>query len=66
MIGMESFVLAVLLGSLCVALGEYMLYNFIVMLAGLMHSSKTDQDFMPQLTVMIPAHNEENHIRRKL
>lgn len=47
------------------ALGEYVLYNAIMLLAGLLRSRRCGE-FTPPLTVIIPAHNEEKHIRRKL
>jgi len=63
---MGSFVLAISLGALWIALGEYVLYNAVMLVAGLLRPPKTRPDFTPRLTVIIPAHNEENHIRRKL
>jgi cellulose synthase/poly-beta-1,6-N-acetylglucosamine synthase-like glycosyltransferase len=63
---MESLLLAVSIIALGIALGEYVLYNFIVLLAGLFRSQKTQPGFTPPLTVIIPTHNEEGHIHRKL
>jgi cellulose synthase/poly-beta-1,6-N-acetylglucosamine synthase-like glycosyltransferase len=63
---MASLLLAVSLGALWVAVGEYMLYNFVMVLTGLLRPPKLDYDFTPPMTVIVPAHNEEKHIRRKL
>jgi len=63
---MPSILLTIAFIALAVALGQYVLYNLIILLAGLFGSRKTNEDFTPPLTVIIPAHNEEGHIRRKL
>jgi cellulose synthase/poly-beta-1,6-N-acetylglucosamine synthase-like glycosyltransferase len=63
---MASVLLAISTIALGIALGEYVLYNFIMLLAGLLRSPKVQPDFRPSLTVVIPVHNEEEHIRRKL
>ncbi|UCD56209.1 MAG: glycosyltransferase, partial [Candidatus Hydrogenedentota bacterium] len=63
---MASLILAISLGALWIALGEYVFYNFIILFAGLLRSTKRPQEFTPPITVIIPAHNEEKHIRRKL
>lgn len=63
---MASLILAVSLGALCVALGEYVLYNAIILLAGLTRPPGPEPGFTPRVTAVIPAHNEEGHIRRKL
>ncbi|RJP74085.1 MAG: glycosyltransferase [Candidatus Abyssobacteria bacterium SURF_17] len=63
---MASVILTICLVSLCVAVGEYVLYNLLVMLAALLRSSRPETNFTPPLTIVIPAHNEEKHIRRKL
>jgi cellulose synthase/poly-beta-1,6-N-acetylglucosamine synthase-like glycosyltransferase len=63
---MASLILAVSLGALFVALGEYVFYNAIVALAGMMRRPELDPGFTPRITAIIPAHNEEGHIRRKL
>jgi len=63
---MESFILTVALGALLISLGEYMIYNLVILLAGVVRSSRSPDSFTPPMTVIIPAHNEENHIHRKL
>lgn len=63
---MASIILTVSIIALGIALGEYVLYNLVVLLAGLRRSWKVQEDFAPPLTVVIPAHNEESHILRKL
>ncbi len=63
---MESLILTISLAALLIALGEYVLYNFIMLLARLLRSRRRGPDFTPPLTVIVPAHNEEKHIRRKL
>ena len=63
---MASFILAVSLAALWIALGEYVLYNLVVLLAGLLRSWKLDPDHTPRISVIIPAHNERHYIRRKL
>ena len=63
---MASVLLVILVITLGIALGEYVFYNLIILLAGLLRSRKTQPGFAPALTVIIPVHNEEGHIRRKL
>jgi cellulose synthase/poly-beta-1,6-N-acetylglucosamine synthase-like glycosyltransferase len=63
---MKNLILAFSVITIGIALAEYVLYNLIVLLMGVMRSSKTSADFTPQMTVIIPAHNEERHIQRKI
>jgi cellulose synthase/poly-beta-1,6-N-acetylglucosamine synthase-like glycosyltransferase len=49
-----------------IALGEYVLYNAVMLVASIMRSHAQDEGFTPPITVVIPAYNEEKHIRRKL
>ncbi|GAB4340135.1 MAG: glycosyltransferase family 2 protein [Candidatus Abyssubacteria bacterium] len=63
---MESLILAVSLVTLGVALGEYVFYNLVVAFAGLLRVPKRSFDFTPPVTVVIPAYDEEQHLRRKL
>jgi len=63
---MDSFLLAVSLGALCIAVGQYVLYNIIMVIAGALRPPNLDYGFTPPITVIIPAYNEEKHIRRKL
>lgn len=63
---MEFTLLTISTVALGIALGEYVFYNLIISLAGLLRTRKTQPGFTPPLTVIIPAHNEEGHLRRKL
>lgn len=63
---MASLILTLSLIALCIALGEYVVYNLIMLIAGLTRSPRIEKNFVPPITVVIPAHNEEKHIRRKL
>jgi len=63
---MASFILALSIGALCIALGEYVVYNLVMLIAGLARSPRIEHDFIPPMTVVVPAYNEEKHIRRKL
>ncbi|RJP24666.1 MAG: glycosyltransferase [Candidatus Abyssobacteria bacterium SURF_5] len=58
--------ITVFLLVLAAALGEYVLYNLIMLIAGLARSERKSSAFTPPLSVIIPVHNEERHIRRKL
>lgn len=63
---MASLILTISLAALLIALGEYVLYNLLMLLAGLLRSRGRGPEFTPALSVIVPAHNEEKHIRRKL
>ncbi len=63
---MEQVILIICLATLSIALGEYVLYNLVILFAGMSRSVKADRNFLPGITVIIPAHNEEKHIGRKL
>lgn len=63
---MDRIILIICIGALSISLGEYILYNLVIVLAGMLRSFKVEQDFTPGITVIIPAHNEEKHIGRKL
>ncbi len=62
----DSIILAVSIGALSIALGQYVLYNAVILVAALLRRSAPPAEFTPPITVVIPAHNEEGHIRRKL
>ncbi len=66
MIGMASITFIFAIAVLGIALAQYVLYNLVMLLAGLLGSAGVQEDFTPPLTVIIPALNEEDHIRRKL
>jgi cellulose synthase/poly-beta-1,6-N-acetylglucosamine synthase-like glycosyltransferase len=63
---MGSFILAISLVALGIALGEYVLYNLVIVFAGLLRYPRRDFDFTPPITVVIPAYNEERHLGRRL
>ncbi len=63
---MDSLILTISFVTLGIAVGEYIVYNLIVVLAGFFRRSALDRDFAPPITVIIPAYNEEKHIGRKL
>jgi cellulose synthase/poly-beta-1,6-N-acetylglucosamine synthase-like glycosyltransferase len=63
---MASIILAISFVALGIALGQYVLYNLVALLAGLFRRPAADPDFTPPVTFIIPAYNEERHIRRKL
>jgi cellulose synthase/poly-beta-1,6-N-acetylglucosamine synthase-like glycosyltransferase len=63
---MASVLLVISVITLGIALGEYVFYNLVILLAGLLRSRKVQPGFTPPITVIIPVHNEEGHIRRKL
>lgn len=63
---MASILIGISLVALWVALGEYILYNLIVLLAWLVRPVVRKEEITPPLTIIIPTHNEEKHIHRKL
>jgi cellulose synthase/poly-beta-1,6-N-acetylglucosamine synthase-like glycosyltransferase len=63
---MASILLAISTGALLLALGQYIFYNLVILLAGKFGSERVSTDFTPPITVIIPAYNEEGHIRGKL
>jgi cellulose synthase/poly-beta-1,6-N-acetylglucosamine synthase-like glycosyltransferase len=64
---MGSMILTISFIALGIALGEYVFYNLLMLVAGVKRSPRrADVDFTPPVTVIIPAYNEEKHIRQKL
>ncbi len=63
---MVTLLTAVACIFLAVAVGEYVLYNILMLISGVLRPRTIAPEYCPPLTVLIPAHNEERHIRRKL
>jgi cellulose synthase/poly-beta-1,6-N-acetylglucosamine synthase-like glycosyltransferase len=61
-----KILLTISLIAFSLALGEYVVYNLLMLVAGLRRRRQIHANFLPPVTVIIPAHNEEKHIRRKL
>ncbi|MBI5118779.1 glycosyltransferase [Candidatus Poribacteria bacterium] len=63
---MASLILTISFVAFGIAVGQYVLYNLVVLLAGLLRRPAPARGFIPPITVIIPAYNEEKHIQRKL
>ncbi len=63
---MESILFIVALATGGLALGQYMVYNLLMLAAWSLRPLRPAPDQTVPITVVIPAYNEEHHIRRKL